>query len=252
MTKSITIKGLELGSGIPKICVPLTQTSQTSLYEEAEEIKACGPDLAEWRADFYKDLTDGERLTETLKTLTQILNSIPLIFTIRTRQEGGEAMLSLEDYIRINTLAARSQLTDLIDVEVLDHPEEKKTLIRTLQAEGIPVIGSSHDFQKTDSFRQLLDRFARIEASGADILKLAVMPQSFEDVTTLMNATHTMTTRTTKPIISMSMSALGALSRYTGENYGSALTFATVTTASAPGQIPLKTLRPLLQTLHTL
>ena len=252
MTRSVSVKGLELGSGIPKICVPLISAEQGALYEEAETIKEAGTDFAEWRADYYKDLLSVDKTVDTLRKLTEILDGIPLIFTIRTMKEGGQASLAPADYIRMNEQAAHSHFADLIDVEIFGSEEEKKRLIRTIQSEGIPVIGSSHDFQKTDSCEELLSRFQKMERSGADILKLAVMPHTFEDVTALMNATHIMSSYTDRPIISMSMSALGSLSRFSGELYGSALTFGTVTAASAPVQVPVRTLRTILNSIHTL
>ena len=41
------------------------------------------------------------------------------------------------------------------------------------------------------------------------------------------------------PIISMSMGSLGAISRMTGELFGSAVTFASLSKSSAPGQLTL-------------
>ena len=48
----------------------------------------------------------------------------------------------------------------------------------------------------------------------------------------------------------MSMSNLGVVSRVCGEIFGSAITFGTVGEASAPGQIPVTSLKEILDLFH--
>ena len=88
MTKPIMIKTLSLGDGQPKICVPLTGGTAEELFQEAEKIKEAGADLAEWRADFYENLSDTDRVVKTMGGIAGILSGIPLLFTIRTEKEG--------------------------------------------------------------------------------------------------------------------------------------------------------------------
>ena len=236
MTKPIMIKTLSLGDGQPKICVPLTGGTAEELFQEAEKIKEAGADLAEWRADFYEDLSDTDRLVKTMGGIAGILSGIPLLFTVRTEKEGGKAGISPEEYESINLAAARSGFADLVDVEVFScgHPEK---LIR--------------DFQKTDSREILLERFKEMDGTGADILKMAVMPDEFDDVAAIMQMTSEMVHKyTDKPVISMAMGGLGSISRIAGENFGSAVTFATVGAASAPGQFPIQELRTMMEVLH--
>lgn len=252
MTKPIQIKGLIIGEGIPKICVPLTGKTSEEICREAEAAKNAGADLVEWRADLYAGLLRNGRMVELLEKLSEILGEIPLLFTIRTKEEGGNLTLAREEYQRLNIAAAKSGYADLIDVEVFGNEEEKKTLIESIHAAGAKVIGSCHDFEKTDDEETLFKRFQEIHASGADILKMAVMPEEFEDVAAIMRATHRMTGRyTDKPVISMAMGSLGSISRISGENFGSSVTFGTVGAASAPGQFPIAELRMMMQILHS-
>ena len=101
MTKPIMIKTLSLGDGQPKICVPLTGGTAEELFQEAEKIKEAGADLAEWRADFYENLSDTDRVVKTMGGIAGILSGIPLLFTIRTEKEGGKAGISPEFFIEI-------------------------------------------------------------------------------------------------------------------------------------------------------
>lgn len=250
-TKCIQRKNLILGEGIPKICVPITGQSQEKIFAQAEKVKEELPDLVEWRADYYVDLENPVRLTETLQGLCERLEGLPLLFTIRTKAEGGEVSLALSEYVQINLTVAKSHIADFIDVEVFGDEEEKICLIHGIQEAGALVIASSHDFAKTDDAKTLLARFQTMDRTGADILKMAVMPQKFEDVLILMQVTHEMTvSHTEKPVIAMSMGSLGVLSRVAGEQYGSALSFGTAGEASAPGQIPIGQLRQALEILH--
>lgn len=251
MTKPIQIKNLTLGSGIPKVCVPLTGTTDEELFAQAEAAVNAGADLVEWRADFYEALSEQEKISEALLGLSDILCQIPLLFTIRTKEEGGNRQISLEDYVNYNLAAANTKKADLIDVEVFGHEEEKKALIAALHAAGAKVIASSHDFDKTDDRDALLSRFQVMDTTGADILKMAVMPEEFDDVAAIMQVTSTMSREyTDRPLVSMAMGSLGSISRIAGENFGSCITFGTVGAASAPGQFPIKELRMMMEALH--
>ena len=54
----------------------------------------------------------------------------------------------------------------------------------------------------------------------------------------------------TRPLITMSMTATGVVSRLAGGTFGSCATFGTVGKASAPGQIPVAQLRAALAIVH--
>ena len=98
MTKPIQIKNLTIGAGIPKICVPLSRTTREKICQEAEDAKKAAADLVEWRADFFEELMNPEACQNVLEALAEILGETPLLFTIRTSEEGGNITISLEDY----------------------------------------------------------------------------------------------------------------------------------------------------------
>ena len=86
---------------------------------------------------------------------------------------------------------------------------------------------------------------------GADIPKIAVMPQNKKDVLTLLAATDEMASEyADRLIITMSMSGTGVISRLCGEVFGSALTFGAVGKVSAPGQMGIEDLTTVLGLLH--
>jgi 3-dehydroquinate dehydratase-1 len=76
------------------------------------------------------------------------------------------------------------------------------------------------------------------------------MPQSLQDVHRLLGATLRASERLAIPVISMSMGGLGAVTRLCGGVFGSALTFAVGSAASAPGQVPIADVRAAVAVLQ--
>ena len=96
-----------------------------------------------------------------------------------------------------------------------------------------------------------MSRLRKMQELGADIPKIAVMPQNKRDVLTLLLATEEMTREyADRPIITMSMAGTGVISRLCGEVFGSALTFGAAKKASAPGQMEVHDLETVLGLLH--
>ena len=89
-----------------------------------------------------------------------------------------------------------------------------------------------------------------MEQAGADILKMAVMPNNSRDVIRMMERTLSWNEKSDRPMITMSMGKLGGVSRMCGELTGSCMTFGSVTAASAPGQIPMDLLKKVLWLMH--
>lgn len=246
----IKIRGIRIGDGIPKICVPITGKNDAEILSEASLLLTQPCDMAEWRADWFDEVDDLEKTMTVLKKLRQILGEKPLLFTFRTLQEGGEKELPAPDYVRLIQTAASSRLADLVDIELFSLKEELPALISYVHEVSGKVILSSHDFQKTPSYEELLFRLAKMEELGADISKIAVMPQNKKDVLTLLSVTEERSLRAMRPVITMSMSEMGLISRLCGEVFGSAVTFGSVRKASAPGQIPADQLSLVLSILH--
>ena len=140
---------------------------------------------------------------------------------------------------------------DLIDVEVFTGDEIVSRIIREAHAAGVKVVASNHDFDKTPDKEDIVGRLRKMQAMDADIPKIAVMPRSKRDVLTLLAATEEMATDyADRPIITMSMSGTGVISRLCGEVFGSALTFGAAAKASAPGQMGVEDLSTVLGLLH--
>ena len=86
-----------------------------------------------------------------------------------------------------------------------------------------------------------------MEKAGADVCKIAVMPNQKKDVERFINISAKLNNEISVPIITMSMGELGAVTRICTNQTGSAVTFAAGVDASAPGQINIEVLRELLK-----
>lgn len=236
------------GEGRPKICVPIVEESRSAIWEKAEQTSVLPADIIEWRADFYEDIPDPEAVSVTLRGLKERLGEKALLFTFRTKGEGGNRAVSIDIYDMLNETAAEAG-ADLVDVELYLDEKSAGERIRRLRRAGCRVMASSHDFQKTPDVEEMVRRLRQMERLGADAAKLAVMPGSRQDVLNLLQATVTADELLSVPVVTMSMGHRGVLSRLGGCLTGSALTFASAGKASAPGQIPVEQMARILDIL---
>ena len=133
--------------------------------------------------------------------------------------------------------------------EVQEQFEDLKQWIEMLR-QKVVVVGSYHNFDSTPEDAELAGRMRIIDESGVDIPKMAVMPADRMDVMRLMMFTLQMTEQIAKPLITMSMSRIGSISRISGEAFGSAVTFGSIGQESAPGQLPVNKLEEMLDMIH--
>lgn len=287
--KGIKVKGTLIGEGMPKICVPVVGRSKNEVLAAARYIAGMHTaDIVEWRIDMFKDAfatdlqdpacpgptrLDWACLRETSAELRNILGEIPLLMTLRSKREGGEADIDADAYADICMRIASDGLADLLDVELFtgcgtgfssdcmeaagDVSCSFKATVEIISAAheaGIRVIASSHDFKSTPDKDEIIRRLRIMQDTGADITKIAVMPQSARDVLTLLIASLEMKDKyADRPFVAISMGSLGAVSRISGEIFGSAITFGTAgaaSQASAPGQISTAELKNILELLH--
>ena len=248
--KYLAIRGCRIGEGRPKVILPIVEQTEEAILEKAAQFSTWKADCVEWRVDLFADAQDLSAVARCAAKLRVALKNKLLLITFRTKAEGGHVALSHEDYLRFFRTVLDTDCADLIDLEFFTAGADLPDLIADAHTAGAAVICSSHDFQKTPPKAELVDRMVRMQQAGADLPKLAVMPRSRTDVLTLLAATAEMADcHPDTPVITMSMGALGAVSRLAGEAFGSAMTFANPGTASAPGQIPLDVVNAALECL---
>ena len=249
--KTVKIRDVEIGAGIPKICVPIVGVTKEEILAQAKSLQTLPVDVVEWRIDWFENVFDFDSLKDTLTDLRAALGGLPLLMTFRTSKEGGEKAIEPEAYAELNIRAAQTGLVDLVDVEVFTGDEIVSRIIREAHAAGVKIVASNHDFDKTPDKDDIVSRLRKMQDMDADIPKIAVMPRCKRDVLTLLAATEEMATDyADRPIITMSMAGTGVISRICGEVFGSALTFGAAGKASAPGQMGVQDLNTVLGLLH--
>ena len=249
--KPLQLRGRLLGAeNAPLVCVPLVSRTAAALRDELVELRAAGPDLVEWRADFLESIPDVAQCLAIAKQLQAVAGDLPLVFTWRSVAEGGQpTSIEAASVSEINTAMAASGLFALIDLESASDAALREPVVQAARRSGTAVILSRHDFTMTPSVATMLEWFTLAQSSGADVAKVAVMPREDEDVLALLTATAQASRSLTIPLISMAMGARGALSRIFGHQFGSTVTFAAGLAPSAPGQWSLPALRAALASL---
>lgn len=248
---TIKVRDIEIGAGAPKIIVPIVGVTKEDILNEAKTFDSIPVDVVEWRVDWFEHVFEFDKVEDVLKELRTVLGNIPLLLTFRTKKEGGEKAINTKDYKELNLRAAKTGYVDFIDVEIFTGDDVVREIIDGAHAAGVRVIASNHDFFKTPAKSDIIYRLRKMQDMGADIPKIAVMPQSKRDVLTLLCATEEMVTDyADRPIITMSMAGTGVISRLCGEVFGSSMTFGAAKKASAPGQMGVNDLNTVLDLLH--
>ena len=96
---------VELDIGRPKVAVSITGTTHEEIIEQCKAAKEAPCDILEWRADYYlenKDDVDAKLRSDDIQVeVIRILDDIeyetdgmPVIFTIRSKSQGGRGTLS--------------------------------------------------------------------------------------------------------------------------------------------------------------
>ncbi|MCI6573978.1 MAG: type I 3-dehydroquinate dehydratase [Actinomycetaceae bacterium] len=239
----------------PSVIVPLTGTTAQMLVEEARAAEAAGADIVEWRSDFM--LATHEQLSfaplgKDVVTPIVAATNIPLLLTIRTSGQGGEAKLRPGRY----RLLLAEMLDTLMHIDVpperiaidLEHWfEGTPALARRAQEMGLTVVISHHDWSETPDPEIMQIVYEDMLELPGVVAKLAVMAHDDADVQNLLDVCARVARSSRRAIMAISMGEMGKRSRFEGGSYGSVATFGTVGTASAPGQ---PTVEELLAALH--
>ena len=247
----IKIGNVNLDNGMPKICVPIVGRTQEELVQECRYLQGKIYDVVELRIDFLQKVTELRAVGEALATVRSELPASAILFTFRTKEEGGETVVPEAYYFDLIRYAIESGNVDAVDLEYFRNADAIQKSVALAREKGVTVVMSNHDFNKTPSFEEITDRLIGMKKAGAHVAKLACMPNSAKDVLTLLRATENVKSQyPDEPLITMSMGKLGAISRISGEVFGSALTFGSAKKASAPGQLEVTMLQQILQALH--
>ena len=243
VTSPLRVRGVEYGGSKPLFCIPLVPVDFASLEDQAAVAAQLQPELIEWRADYFSDAT-ADALVRASGVLRRAAGEAAIIFTLRMRNEGGAQQQSQAMRRELIEAVLRTRTIDILDLELANEKPFLEALMPLARECGARVLLAMHNFAETPANEVLLGHIRAMRAHGADIAKIAVMPKTPHDVLRLLQVTAAARRECPDlPLATMSMGALGSITRVAGFLYGSDMAFAVGKAASAPGQIPIEDAR---------
>lgn len=239
-----------LGEGRVKVIVPITGRTTDELLEQASALATHDLDVVEWRVDFFAGAPDADAVVATGRRIVAGLGGRPVLFTFRSAAEGGAREVSPDAWSALLEAVIAAGIVDAVDVELHYDRAAADRVRAAAHAAGVTVVGSWHDFDATPPAEEIVARLRAMQERGFDVAKVAVMPSDAGDVLALMQATWTMASQHPQtPVLTLAMAGRGVLTRMAAQVVGSCATFAMVGRPSAPGQVPVEQLQPILTLL---
>ncbi|WNY29159.1 3-dehydroquinate dehydratase [Methanimicrococcus stummii] len=238
-------------------------TITKNVKENAAAGKEKGADLLEIRFDllltntpgfekYLKNDFDDPILTNWMKEQIKDAKSagLPIIGTLRSKEEGG-AFEGDEDE-RFKLIKEILYDVDYVDIERKSSKKNIYECRQIAEKSKTKIIISSHFFNEEDmpSLKKMEKVLKKSFEKGADIAKVAVMPETKKDVLKLYQAG--LRSETPEKICLIAMGDLGKQTRILAPFYGSILSYGYIDEEAAPGQLPIDQIRKGFQLLGLL
>ncbi len=211
------------------ICVAVVAPTSKEMEKAAFGLDC---DIIEVRLDNLADPMDQEALSKIEK---------PLIATCMPDWEGGS--FKGEEDERIDVLTMSLSYASHISIEQRMDPKLRDELMKKAKAQGVNVILTHHDFEKTPDVPMMVATLKEQEASGADIAKIAYMPKTQADALNVLLAVES--AGLSIPVIALALGEIGKFTRIMGPMLGGYLTFCAPDggAGTAPGQYTLSEMK---------
>ena len=211
--------------------------------EEAQAIDAnryVDADIIEWRADFLPK----DEILQVAPAIFEKFAGRELLFTLRTRAEGGEIDLSAQEYVQVIKDVTQLYQPEYVDFEYFGN---KDVFDQMLDFPNLVL--SYHNFQETPE--NMMEILSELTSLTPKVVKVSVMARSEQDVLDLMNYTRGFKTlNPDQDFVTISMGQIGKISRITADLTGSSWSFASLDESSAPGQISLINMKQIQEILN--
>ena len=211
--------------------------------EEAQAIDAnryVDADIIEWRADFLPK----DEILQVAPAIFEKFAGRELLFTLRTRAEGGEIDLSAQEYVQVIKDVTQLYQPEYVDFEYFGN---KDVFDQMLDFPNLVL--SYHNFQETPE--NMMEILSELTSLNPKVVKVSVMAHTEQDVLDLMNFTRGFKTlNPEQEYVTISMGKVGKVSRITSDVTGSSWSFASLDVASAPGQISLSNMKKIREFLN--
>jgi 3-dehydroquinate dehydratase/shikimate dehydrogenase len=221
------------GNGLRQICGIAAAPTARKLAKLVREAVKETPTV-ELRLDWLRSDFERTRFLSWLKR--GIWKEITFLATCRRRVGGGELVgdFGAELYWLMMAREAGCQWCDL-EVETLRELPEQ-----SIREFAVPrkVLLSIHDFRRTPALPHMLS--LPRHGAGVDAIKIAAMSRTIADSTRLLK-----TVKGSEHVVAVPMGEVGLPARILALREGSALAYAPVAAATAPGQVSLREMKDL-------
>ena len=93
MQEPFEIKGKRIGEGRPLICIPVTEAGEEQIAEKVCRLTEHKAQMIEWRVDCFAGAAEPERVRAVLERISPLVQETVMLFTFRTRKQGGNGQL---------------------------------------------------------------------------------------------------------------------------------------------------------------
>lgn len=197
-------------------------------------------DIIEWRADFLPK----ESILNVAPAIFEKFAGRELLFTLRSRVEGGEIDLSDDEYVALIKEVANFYSPDYVDFEYYLHKDKFEEML-----EFPNLVLSYHNFEETPE--NMMEILSELTSLAPKVVKVSVMAHNEQDVLDLMNYTRGFKIlNPEQEYVTISMGKVGKISRLAADLTGSCWSFASVEQPSAPGQVSLANMKVVREILN--
>ncbi len=256
MKKELWIRNLNMDDNILKFCGIILPKNGNDVQQQVQEFIRQEVDMLEFRVDGM--LRRGRkwpgyflRVTMVQLALDRIQHlapDMPVVFTLRSKKEGGKFKGTVEEYEDFLRTMSFSEGIDIIDVEMseTEAEDEQEHFIYFLNSMGKRVILSKHimgDIPFEERMRLAEEALKRQEKSGADIFKLAMYVENEAEMKAYQKLLRAHNIWMNRFHIGIAMGEAGKESRYNKDWCDSCLTFVCDKKVVAPGQMSIEEIK---------
>ena len=102
MSDVLQIKGRTFGEGKPLVCVPVMDAKAEDIVAEVKCLIEQGIEVVEWRVDAFAEVDSPNAVRDVLERLRPYVENSILLFTFRSKEQGGVCALSQEKIIELH------------------------------------------------------------------------------------------------------------------------------------------------------
>ncbi|XP_030521171.1 bifunctional 3-dehydroquinate dehydratase/shikimate dehydrogenase, chloroplastic-like isoform X2 [Rhodamnia argentea] len=218
--------------GLTMVCAPIMGESVDQAIDQMHKAKTQGADVVEVRLDCIKHFQAHQDLEIILKN-----KPLPVIIVYRPKCEGG--LYEGDEMARLEALRSALKLgADYVDFE-LKVASDVISKQNRLQCGGTKVIVSCFLDGATPSEEELSNLAARMQATGADIVKVVT---SASNITELARLFHLLS-YSQMPVVAYSVGERGLISQLLSPKFGGTLVYGSIEGKAIPGLPTLESLR---------